>query len=98
MKKYGLRCPNCKVFLAPGEGCDTHGGIYCDPDSERKCPRCDAIMPPVSEKNYKDADWWKFGACKKCSQSSRLLGLKREFVELNLTIEKAQKRIDELSQ
>ena len=93
-------CHICKTNLFPGEGCDVHGGIYCDPDADRKCPRCGATLPPVEKPDF---DWTlspytDIKECKKCRRSSKELGLQRQLIELDRAIAKAQKRIDELSQ
>ena len=99
MLKTKPSCKACAAYLAPGEGCDTHGGVFCDPHAARSCPRCGAALPPLD--NWENECLIPFVAnkeCKKCTLSSKKMGLAMELYEADRAIEKLQKRIDELSQ
>ena len=90
MKMNGNKCTGCKARLAPGDGCDTYSGFYCDHDIDRICPRCGSYMPPVAVYDF------DIRGCEKCSRSSMLPMAERKRDAPDRLIEKLGKRIAKL--
>ena len=62
-KTNGFKCPICKTYLAPGEGCDVINGT-CNPFSARTCPVCGALIGPAMYA----------GTCRSCKLDTRIKG------------------------